>query len=365
MQKMAQDKKIPTEQDALEKLQRGDVRLPPLSLELLAKEPPGAPGRRLDAVVRACWEGQSCDFGLEYRQRSTPQAFRELIGYVRDADRPEGSYPMVMVPYLSEERLRELEEQGVSGLDLCGNGIVTVPGRLLVFRTGAPNRYPYSGSIKNVYRGAASIVARAFLLRPEYAAVGEIQEEIRRRGVEIALSTVSKALKGLQEDLVVGRESGVIRLLQPEKLLDQLQKSFQPPEIRRYFHGKVLLDRDALMQRLNEQAGRYFLGLVLSGFGSANFYSVMARGETLSVYCTDLHKLLTGIPAEETDRFPNVEVVETEDETVYFDRRFKNGYPVASPVQTYLELRRGDKREQETAEQVRQEILNGLERSRT
>ena len=50
---------------------------------------------------------------------------------------------------------------------------------------------------------------------------------------------------------------------------------------------------------------------------------------------------------------------ETKDNTVYFDRR--PGL-VASPVQTYLELVTGDKRSQETAEQLRRPILRPLER---
>ena len=60
---------------------------------------------------------------------------------------------------------KRLEREGVSGLDLCGNGVVTVPGEWLVYRTGKPNLYPQSFPIKNVFRGASSLVARVFLLR--------------------------------------------------------------------------------------------------------------------------------------------------------------------------------------------------------
>ena len=62
---------------------------------------------------------------------------------------------------------------------------------------------------------------------------------------------------------------------------------------------------------------------------------------------------------EETSRFPNVELLETDEDFVYFDMRDNLA---ASPVQTYLELARGDKREQETAEQVRKAILQPLKR---
>ena len=49
--------------------------------------------------------------------------------------------------------------------------------------------------------------------------------------------------------------------------------------------------------------------------------------------------------------------METEDETVYFDAREERDFWWASPVQVYLELMAGDKRDQETAEQVKSLIL--------
>jgi hypothetical protein len=48
---------------------------------------------------------------------------------------------------------------------------------------------------------------------------------------------------------------------------------------------------------------------------------------------------------------------ETRDDTVYFDVRRENGAIRASPIQTYLELMAGDKRDRETAVQVADEIL--------
>ena len=82
----------------------------------------------------------------------------------------------------------------------------------------------------------------------------------------------------------------------------------------------------------------------------------MAREPVQSFYCSNLESVLKrfGPQLEETSRFPNVELLETDEDFVYFDARDNLA---ASPVQTYLELMRGDKREQETAEQVRKAIL--------
>ena len=60
---------------------------------------------------------------------------------------------------------------------------------------------------------------------------------------------------------------------------------------------------------------------------------------------------------EETERFANVQLEETQDDTAYFDIRREKKTLSASPIQTYLELMSGDKRDRETAEQVALNIL--------
>ena len=63
---------------------------------------------------------------------------------------------------------------------------------------------------------------------------------------------------------------------------------------------------------------------------------------------------------EETERFANVQLMETGDNTAYFDIRRESKILSASPIQTYLELMSGDKRDRETAEQVAENILESV-----
>jgi hypothetical protein len=87
----------------------------------------------------------------------------------------------------------------------------------------------------------------------------------------------------------------------------------------------------------------------------------MQRGDLLSVYCPRVEILLERLSGSRSDRFPNLDLIETEDETVYFDARQEGNFRWASPVQVYLELMAGDKRDQETAEQVKSYIIKNLE----
>jgi hypothetical protein len=256
-----------------------------------------------------------------------------------------------------------LERLQVSGIDLCGNGILIVPGELLVVRTGNPNRFPQSAPIRNVYRGDSSLVARVFLARPIYRAVGDIAATIRELSGNVSLATVSKVVKVLEGDLIVGRKEGDIRLLQPEKLLDQLAANYRPPKTKERYVGKIALGERELERKLADAARSQGLRFVLTGTASTSNYAVLGREPVVAAYCDESpERLLSalGIRVEQTERFPNLDLTWTDEATVYFDPQPRSDVPFASPVQVYLELMTGDKRQRETAEQVRQYVLRTM-----
>ncbi len=106
-----------------------------------------------------------------------------------------------------------------------------------------------------------------------------------------------------------------------------------------------------------QQSQQLGVPLIASGTSSVTRYTVMQRGDVLTVYCPKVEMLLERLPGVQSDRFPNLELLETEDESVYFDARQEDGFWWASPLQVYMELMVGDKRDQETAEQLKALIL--------
>ena len=212
------------------------------------------------------------------------------------------------------------------------------------------------------------MVGRVFLARSGYDTVQEIWEEINQRNMLVnrwdtrpmSLSTVSKALKTLEEDLVVERR-GIIRLLQADKLLEKLSENYVLPKIRECVRLKVSEGSGTIQELLLKQSQELGLPVVASGTSSVAQFAVMQRGDMLSVYCPRLEILLDRLPGSQSDRFPNLELIETEDETVYFDARQEGDFWWASPVQVYLELMAGDKRDRETAEQVKSFLLTNLQ----
>jgi len=368
LRNMNYNKKIITESEIKNRLRQGEMSLPPLTMRF---EPSGLSefNNRLDGLMEVAWGKQQAEFGVEIKTLSTPKAFSEGISYLGGKNRlPPDVLPMLIVPYLKKEQLKELEAEGISGIDLCGNGVVIAENKFSIYRAGQPNLFPSPSSIKNVYRKNSSLVSRLFLVRPVFSSVNEVLENVADLDVlsktlnqpSIKLSTVSKALAEMENDLIISRANGRIKLLQPEALLSKLSQNYIFPDKTAPLMLKVDLDKIALLYRLSEISKTSKVPFMVSGLSSVSRYAVMQRGEGITLYTSNPAAIMNELPCKETDKFANLTLIEERENTTFFDAQNDEGLPWASPVQTYLELINGDKRDQETAQQVKQRIVNDV-----
>jgi hypothetical protein len=356
---------MPTEKEILDQLRQGKVQLPPLTIRFLGEQLNPGEDKGVDAYVEVKWKRKSARFAVECKALSTPRVFQSSINYLKSLPLPKNVFPMLVMPFLSERQLKALERVGISGIDLCGNCVVVSPGTFSVFRSGGRNRFPSSAAIKNVYRKNSSMVGRGFFIHPGFQSVQDIRAKINQRNLLVShwkkkpmsLSTVSKVLKTMVEDLIITR-ADTIRLLQPDKLLEKLSENYNPPAIKKRIRLKIPKNDPSLFKLLSEQSQQLKLPLIASATSSVTRYTVMQRGDLLAVYCPAVEMLLEKLPGSQSDRFPNLELLETEDEPVYFDARQEDGFWWASPMQVFMELMAGDKRDQETAEQLKGLILH-------
>ena len=116
-----------------------------------------------------------------------------------------------------------------------------------------------------------------------------------------------------------------------------------------------------LYQFLARQAAAMRTVVVATGLSSEVRYASVQPGDMFRVYCPPGTDFIACLGQMRCERFANLEVVETADPSVYFDaRQDEGGFWWASPVQTYLELMAGSRRDQETASQVKAGIVAGL-----
>ncbi len=352
-------------------LAAGKFSFPPCDLTFL----PDIQGKQLrgrsigDGVIQISWREYRERFAYVLREVDGAKALHEAAAVARLAS--EGRHrPLVIAPYLSEEALEALEELGVSGFDLCGNGLLLDPPRLMLRRTGSPRRSVPSPSDRNVYQGVSSLVPRVFLAQPGFPSPSAVLSECHLRlsstgpsgSSVLSQPTVSKALKQMAVDNYIVRDGtrGPIKLVRSAALLDRVERSYVGPKVTSRLIGKPK-DGQEIGTRLRKHAETHGVRLVITGLGSAVYHTAMAGPTRLLVYVDRLAPFAEGDILAPTVAFPSVELIETSDVRVYFDVRDDGVTRWSSPLQTYLELTRGGPREQETAAELRRALLRPLE----
>jgi len=269
---------------------------------------------------------------------------------------------MIFLPYLSPDRLKELEERSVSGIDLCGNGIIYVPNKICVLRTGQPNLYPDSRTLANPFRGRSALVGRMLLANPQWDRLSDLTEAIKRRSQlkGLSLSQVSKTISAYADETIVQKQGSTIKLIDPVGLLDNLGKEWRPNSPRRQVSYRGI-DGKAKLAELSKSDK---LAWSLTGESSATRYCSIAQGGPLRVAVTDmkLAESTLRLTTESVPNFADVVLMETRDEEYFFaNEPDGKGIRFASRIQTWLELNHGDARQRETAKDLYQEIIKDIQ----
>ncbi len=353
------DMKI-TEPEMLLRFQPGSILLPPLVIRSCQMEGAGR-DRGVDARIELALPGEEGGFrfAVESKADSTPRSVQLAVARAKAAAGPD-EHPMIQVPYLSPERLEELERQGVSGVDLCGNGVVIVPGHVWVVRSGQPNRYRDSRPLNNPYAGRSAMVARMLLLQRRWDSLSSLAEAIRKRGAALSLSQASKAVRAMQEDLIVTKDAGAIVLQEPPRLLDRLGKEWRKPTIRLRQAFRLQPGTDWPNALSSDQRVRW----AVTGESSASRYVTFRQGGALRVAVSHLSMATGSLPGtpESVPNFADIELFETDEPGFFFAAETDDkGIRWASRLQTWLELQAGDARQQEAARDLRTRILKEAE----
>ncbi len=344
----------------LARLQVGAILLPPLIVRACTLLT--GPNQQGDARVELALpnEREGFRFVVEAKGRATPQTVQLAMTQARAAAR-EGEWPMIQVPFLSPERLGELERAGVSGVDLCGNGVVMVPGRLWVARSGAPNCYRDSRPLNNPYRGRSALVARMLLQRPGWASLTELAAAVRAAGAALSLAQASKAVQAMAEDLIVSKHAGTISLREPLHLLDKLGSEWR----RSWVQARQALRLPAGTNWARALSSQPRLQWAVSGESSVARYAMFSQGGPRRIAVSNLPAavaLLGGEP-EPVPNYADVELLETAEPGCFFGiETDAAGMRWASRLQTWLELQSGDARQQAAAKELRAQMLKEFPR---
>ena len=354
-EKMDENTKV-TPQFMLDRLRSGEPLLPPLVIRDAVFES----DRAIDAMIEAAFHNDVAveRFNVECKTRSTKENFRKATQQAADNAKRLDCHPLIFLPYLAPDRIAELESMAVSGIDLCGNGIVYVPNRICVVRTGQPNLYPDSRPVANPFRGRSGLVARMLIEVPQWETLSELTEAIEKHAKlkGPSLSQVSKTISAYAEEMLVLKEINTIKLIDPVRMLDQLGKNgrLNPSGRIRYYRSS----NGPL--KLHELSSSPKLAWSLTGESSATRYCTIAQGGPIKVAVSDLKlaESLLLLTLESVPSFADIVLIETQDDAAFFaNEQDEDGVRYASRIQTWLELNAGDARQRETAKDLYQSIV--------
>ena len=325
-------------------------------------------GRSIDFFIQANLEGKRYYFFAEYKsstghgqiERAVESAKALNLKNVPEDLFSEKPIHLIIVPYLPEEKIRFLAERSINAIDLCGNGVIRIPPSVYISKIGNDNKYPTSRPLKNPFSGKSAFVPRTLLTKRSFHSITSIQEEVFALGGDLSLGTVSKALSTLEEMFLISKKDKGVQLLQPDLLLQKLSQHNQTKPAK-IIKGKVNeTNLDKIAQKIFQLSKEQDVRSALLWLGMINPYAAIARPESIVAY-TNSTSLVEALELDTHSKFPNVELRISKDPMVFFDRRtWLDGFMMLSPVQTFLELMRGGKREKEIAEQVKTYILDQL-----
>lgn len=307
---------------------------------------PSSKRNNTPAMMTIKWQGKEISFQVDIRPRSAPKIVQQAIWDIKSAQGKKKERILIL-PFLSPSVVELCTELKQNCLDLNGNYFIQTKS-FLAIRLDRPNSFKESQPIKHIFSGNSSIVGRYLLQKKQtFTSVNSLFQCITKAGGSIALSTLSKVLKGLEEDLIIEKSPQRITLLQPEKLLSRLKSDYKPPRILETQSLKV--PTPPINFLITSMGGAQW---AQTGESSAERYGLTTAPTILSAYVSEL----LPSPKFEEDRFYNLLLKKTSDPIVFFNSSNEK-QRWASKIQCYLELSNLDKREQEIAESIKQDIL--------
>jgi hypothetical protein len=292
---------------------------------------------------------------VELKNATNSAAIGAAIEQIKQATRRRGNaVPVVAVPYMGDLGKRLCAEADVSWFDLSGNADIDAPG-LRVLIEGKPNRFVRSGRPSTVFAPKSARIARRLLIEPRRAF--RQQELAEATGLDDGFT--SRIVRRLEEDRLVTRESGAIRVSAPDRLLDAWAEryDFQKHEVLRGHvsarTGEELLARVAgtLDQRKAEHAA--------TGLAAAWVYTQFAGFRLVTFFVGERPSkaLLETMKFREEPKGANVWLVVPNDAGVFDGATTKGAVRCVHPVQAFLDLHGHPERAKEAATELRSRML--------
>ena len=357
------------ESEMIEQLQREPDKFAPLIIKSIELETQLKKDFGIDAVIEFCVADGPCFKALvEFKTIATPKAISPAaynFAFLNNKVNDKEMVPLLIVPYMGTEQAKTLLREGISWIDLCGNMMIKVNGKIYIERTGKKNQFPDTSPIKKIYEGTSSLVGRALLLKEAFKSLKEIVDFINVRGGNITLSTVSKVEKSLAEELLVMyfSDKGLFAS-NKEILLEKLSEGY-----RNYTQRNKNKTFTYSIENLNDLFtvfGERKIDYAICGFYAAKLKG-LATTVRLSIFIKSIDEARKaaelGCPKniKPDTEFGQLDFIETKNPCVWFNLQGDNFNKAVDDIELYLEMMIDTPRGPKIAEILKERVLKGQE----
>lgn len=329
-----------------------------------------------DVTLRIDFGGNLVKVYGEIKTVITPRILKEIgpwFGRIKTGKTTE-TWALIC-PYLSSESQLYCQSNNINFIDLSGNVLIRITGKILIQRFNRPNLFKMRQILRNPFGGASSRVLRVLLQQPNRVfSITDIWEELikedgraeaerptKKYAFPISISTISKTIKSLEEELLVNRKGLKVIVSEPGQLLFRWAEKYR----ERYswyrkraliyknpFGFDIYLATNGLMSRFKD------LEIVVSGSAAANLIAPFVNVDQIDIYI--LNKPAEGELKDlnaEKGAGPDFLIMYPYDPGVALFSRKINGILTASDIQIYLDCYARGGRDAKQAEYILSNVI--------
>lgn len=355
-----------TEQELIARLVDALRELPEVEADL-AQEPVGQhSGRRYDAQVDLRVAGQSFVLLLEARKAVFPRDVHQVIWQLRVASHGsaagvgENPLPLLVAESISPGAKELLRSERVGYYD--SGGSLYLPARGAYLYIDKPPPKALAKSVRTLFTGRRAQVLHALLMQHQnWFGVTDLAQQAM-----VSPATTSQVLTELERfDWLEARGQGPGKerhLREPAALLDawaQQLATIRPSPVRRYYVPGT--KADTLATRIGQVFDAHEVQYAISHEAAAQryapFISHVSQVRVRVLIGANADAAIGDLDARVVNEGANLGVIEAKSPGELLFREQVDGLWLASPIQIYLDLLRGEGRTKEMAEHFRKERI--------
>lgn len=329
--------------------------VPFVDVEHVESCPAAAPGAP-DLLAKLKLPGGEYVLALEVQASGQPRQVRAAAGQLRRIrESLPNSYGVVAAPYVSPQAAEVCAEEGVGYVDLAGNFRLSF-GQVYIRHEGNPNPKPRKRALRSLYSPKAARVLRVLLADPgRHWKMQPLAEEAR-----VSLGQTANVKKLLADREWLRVEASGLALAEPGQLLADWATSYSY-RCNRAYDLYTLSSVDELEVTLAEACRREGIRCALTGLSAAARLAPAVRYERASAFVEgDLELLARQLRLKRVTTGANVRLLAPYDEGVFYDLSERDGAPIVSPIQAYLDLQGPAERGEEAAAALLEEVIKPL-----